>query len=308
MEPVWALILGDLVVDVFASLSDHRAAARLASGADLDLEGVVNLMPGGSAWLFADALSRASTILPVVCGALGNDWAGTYLAQEMTNRSFPTYALHHAVGVVTSNVVMCSFADRHRLMIASKDPRLDYTPVFRSGLRMLSQLQTDPAFAWISGYVLTKGTNEVVDRLESLARLCGELRERRSPIVLDLVPHKFLDKVGTIQEIESTIGPIDVIVGELGTVVDLGFHAEGSTGSRLDALVSCAALLSRGRQGAIVQQRTATRIYSQAVAGGALPHPVIMQQPIAEPGLRGIGDLLAVKGLTNQLNVSASRS
>ena len=81
------LVLGDLCLDVHATLDlSPDQIAPLALGSDVTAPGEVYGLPGGTTWLFADALTTACAaadrndtyhgVVPAIVAVVGADWAG----------------------------------------------------------------------------------------------------------------------------------------------------------------------------------------------------------------------------------------
>lgn len=293
------LILGELCLDVHATLgAEGGSVAPLLEGSDVTTHGEIAGLPGGTGWLFADALSTASDVVPLILAAVGDDWAGEFLAGAVTARGWPADGIVRPAGSRTDIVATTSFAGRARLMaIPAEKISRKFLPW---DLRLTARLSSayDVGFAWVAGYMLENYEPTVA---ESIKDLFGLVRELGIPIVLDLVPHDFLARVGPLSQVEADVGPIDVIVGEYTTLTGLGFGPPPSRVRDDDSdatagMLACARSAARGRLGAVVQHRVSADAYSQVVVGQYVGE-LTMLRPVPESGPRGMGDALAVQAL-----------
>jgi hypothetical protein len=294
------IVLGELCLDVHATLGlPPPSLAPLLAGTDVTARGDIAGLPGGTCWLFADALSAACDVVPLLTAVVGADWAGEFLASAATARGWPPDAIARAPGARTDIVATTSLNGSARLMAvpAQKTSRSFFawdTPLVA---RLCSEF--DVGFAWVSGY-LFEGYDATV--AEAARALFTSLRDRGIPIVLDLVPHDFHDRVGHLAKLEARIGPVDVVVGELSTLTGLGFWAPaGNVDDTVEAeagMLACARSAARGRRGAVVQHRVSHEAYAQAVAGQWVGE-LATRVPVPSAGPRGIGDALAVQALSS---------
>jgi sugar/nucleoside kinase (ribokinase family) len=290
-----ALIIGELCLDVTAQISvQGEALAALPDNASIVADGAVALAPGGTAWLFANALASLTGLVPLIAAAVGTDLAGDLLAASVAEQDFPADGLLRAGGTPTDIVSITSFPGTGRLLArpAEKVMRKVHAWEWERIADMVDA--HDVRFAWVSGYIFEDYDTAT---LEHTRTLFGQLRERAIPIVLDLVPHDFVNKIGRLRDLETDVGPIDVLVGEFRTVVGLGFGQAVPPGDDVrPAMLGCARTIARTRAGAVIQHRVSTSHYALAVAGPQLGERV-MNQEIPASGPRGMGDVLAVQGL-----------
>jgi hypothetical protein len=299
------LVLGDLCLDVHATLvlSPDRIAP-LAAGSDVTALGDVYGLPGGTTWLFADALATACDatgcddtshgVVPVIMAVVGVDWAGDFLASAATGRGWPADGITRAVGVRTDIVATTSFAGRARLMaVPTEKVSRKFLPWDMQRVEWFCEV-FDVGFAWVSGYLFENYDNTVT---EAARAVFARLREIGVSVVLDLVPHDFLAKVGRLARLEADVGPVDVIVGEFSTLAALGFGQRPPPGQDpWPSMVACARSAALGRLGAVVQHRVSVGAYAQAIAGQCMGE-LTMSMPVPATGPRGIGDALAVQAL-----------
>lgn len=299
------LVLGDLCLDVHTTLDlSPDRVAPLAAGCDVTALADVHGLPGGTTWLFADALAtacRASDrqdthhgVVPVIVAVVGADWAGDFLASAATGRGWPADGITRAVGVRTDIVATTSFAGRARLMaIPTEKFSRKFLPWNTERIERLCEA-FDVGFAWVSGYLFENYDNTVT---EAAREVFARLRQIGVSIVLDLVPHDFLAKVGHLARLEADVGPVDVITGEFSTLTALGFGQRPPAGQdSLQDMMACARSAALGRLAAVVQHRVSADVYVQAVAGQRVGE-LTMSKPVPARGPRGIGDALAVQAL-----------
>ena len=290
-----ALIVGDLSLDAHASVPiASESLARLAGGADVSAQGDIAVCPGGTSWLFAEALASSTAVLPLIVATVGGDWQGSRLSDSLIERGFPAQGLVTVPGDRTDVVTTVSFNGSARFMAwpqhkACRKARAWDWP-------RVAQLiaSYDIRFAWISGYLFDDSDASV---LEDMRTLSDNLRGLHIPLVVDLVPHDFSSRIGSLERLEIATGPIDVLVGELSTMADLGFGQRPAPGE--DArrhLIECARSAAAGRIAAVAQHRISGDLYASAVASEAAGECVI-DKLIPADGPRGLGDYLAVQAL-----------
>jgi hypothetical protein len=290
-----ALIVGDLSVDAHASVPmASESLAQLAAGADVSAQGDIAISPGGTSWLFAEALASSTTVLPLVVATVGGDWQGNLLSDSLIERGFPAQGLVTVPGDRTDVVTTVSFNGRTRFM-AWPQNKVSRKARAWEWSRVADLIAPyDIRFAWISGYLFDDSDASVFDDLRTLS---DNLRRLRIPVVVDLVPHDFSSRIGSVKRLEIATGPIDVLVGELSTLADLGFGQMPAPGE--DArrhLVECARSAAVGRIAAVAQHRISDDLYAEGVAGTAIGECVI-DKLIPTSGPRGLGDYLAVQSL-----------
>jgi hypothetical protein len=290
-----ALIVGELCLDVHVTLPlAGDSLAPLLKGGDVSAQGDITVLPGGTAWLFADALAASSGILPVITATVGGDWAGELLSSSLRDRGFPGDGVIRAVGDHTDVVAAANFNGRGRLMVWPED-KLSHRVRAWQWRRIAGLVASrDVRFAWVSGYLLEDRDPWVI---KAVQELFVNLRQRDIAVVLDLVPHNFAARIGDLHWLEREAGPIDVVVGEFATLVDLGFGQRPAPGEDVrSALMSCAQSAASGRAGAVAQHRTGDDMYLEAVVGQAAGERII-SRPVPASGPHGIGDVLAVQAL-----------
>jgi sugar/nucleoside kinase (ribokinase family) len=289
------LVIGELCLDVHVAVPRRGdSVSPLMSGFDASMQADITVKPGGTALLFADALISSSDVLPLIVGVIGDDWAGELLARSLSARGFPAEGILRITDAHTDVVVTASFRGAARLMIWPRNKAS--TSIHASIWRLASGLTNsyDICFAWISGYVLESNDTS---RAEAMKRLCSDLRERGVPVAVDLVPHDFATRVGSLTDLEQRIGPIDVIVGEFVTLLDLGFGQRPATADSVrSAMITCVRSAAFGRIGAVVQHRISDGLYCQAIAIRGMGESTT-DMPIPAEGPRGVGDHLAVRAL-----------
>jgi hypothetical protein len=290
-----ALIVGELCLDVYAQVSvQGEALAALSHDADIVTDGATTLMPGGTAWLFADALASMTGLVPLIAAAVGTDPAGDVLAASLAGQDFPAAGLLRAAGTRTDILSITAFPGRGRLLARPAERVIRKVQPWEWD-RVADMVEAhDVRFAWISGYVFE---DYDAAALETARTLFARLRDRAIPIVVDLVPHDFARKIGPLSQLEQDVGPIDVLVGEFRTLVGLGFGQLPPLDADVRiAMLGCARAVARDRVGAVIQHRVTTSPYLLAIAGRQLGEHFVDQE-IPAGGPRGFGDVLAVQGL-----------
>ena len=292
-ESAVALVIGDLTLDVHTGVSITREEiASLAHGADVSAKSAISILPGGTAWLFADALASSSTVVPIIAASVGDDWAGAVLSSALRERRFLEHGLVRVPGEHSDLINTVSFNGQGRFM-AWPHSKVSHK-VYAWEWSRLQRLFLPPEirFAWVSGYLLDDPDPSVLKHVQTLF---DNLRQRRIPVVLDLVPHNFATSIGPLEQLEREVGPVDVLVGEFGTMADLGFGQRPAVGEDAKPqMVRCARSAAMGRTGAVVQHRIGN-LYAQAIAG--VEREYFTSLPVPASGPRGIGDTLAVEAL-----------
>jgi sugar/nucleoside kinase (ribokinase family) len=290
-----ALIIGELCLDVSAQINvAGEALAALPHNASIVADGALALTPGGTGWLFANALASMTELVPLIAAAVGTDPAGDLLAASLAEQDFPTAGLLRAPGTSTDIVSITSFPGTGRLLARPAEKVMRKAPAWEWD-RVADMVGAhDVSFAWVSGYIFEGYDTRTI---ESLRTLFGHLRDRGIPIVLDLVPHDFASRIGHVRDLELDVGAIDVLVGEYRTLLGLGFGQVVRPGADVrPAMLECARSIAHDRAGAVVQHRVSTSHYTLAVVGPQLGEHVLDRE-IPASGPRGIGDILAVQGL-----------
>jgi sugar/nucleoside kinase (ribokinase family) len=287
------LVIGDLCLDVRATtLDDATGMARLAAE-DITSASVGTVVgPGGTAWLFADALTALSRCEPLIVAAVGNDPAGQLLVESVSARGWDT----QGIGIVpsASDVVVCVYMSKFRRFMTrpaiATNNRLEWTQLETCVARHAAR---SFACVWISGYALL---SKEEPRFDAVANLCQWAHENTIAVVLDLVPHNFLESVGSLAAVEALIGKVDVVVTELATIETLQGRTSADDATAVVRMHEAALSASGGRTGAAVQHRTGEATYSQALS--ARGEDVVLQDvDIPATGPYGLCDRLAVEAL-----------
>jgi sugar/nucleoside kinase (ribokinase family) len=291
-----ALIVGDLCLDVYLTTSDRgNVLAPLIKGINANLISQISVRPGGTAWLFAQALRLASPVLPVPLCAIGDDWPGRFLLASATDDGTVCDGVTVVDGGSTDVVVTTNFANAERLMMRPDTKTSDRLDLGRclSDIDLASYIIR---FAWISGYTLeAQGST----RESTLKSFCAAVRAAGGVIVLDLVPHDFAKRVGEVTDVEGRIGRADIVVAELDTLVSLGFVSspEQRFTSTEDKMIAVGKVAASDRFAAIVQHRISDASYCQVISSRA--ESTITTIPVPSGGPRGLGDKLAVDALVH---------
>ncbi|MDF5751208.1 hypothetical protein [Spongiactinospora sp. TRM90649] len=287
------LILGDLALDVIPEPVPARdAIERLALGDDATMRSGLSFVPGGSAMLFAESIEAHHPGESLIVAALGPDPAARILQAAMTAAGMATTGLEHIGEGTTKVVLLASFPDCGRLMLYPGSHTGDLLST-AFATRLLTTV--DPASVrclWLSGYCLT---DRDAPRYEATRRICAWCHSNGVPVVLDLVPHDFADRVGDLAEVERRLGPLTGVIGEYTTFTELGFTPGWTDGTR-GALASVAAAVSAERGFAVVQHRENASVYLQSAARAGV-HLRTATYPIPVAGTRGLGDHMSVDAL-----------
>jgi hypothetical protein len=290
-----ALVVGELCLDVHAVLPFAvDLLAPLLKGSGVSAQGNISVLPGGTAWLFADALASSSDVLPLVTATVGRDWAGDLLSRSLRDRAFPSDGVISAVDG-TTNIVATTYFNGDARFQARPADKVSHRVRAWEWRRIADLVASyDVRFAWVSGYILEDRDPPV---MEAVGELFASLRKRNIAVVVDLVPHDFAAKIGDLGWLEGETGAVDVVVGEFATLVGLGFGQHPAPGEDVGpGMMSCARSAASGRMGAVAQQRTGDDKYLEAVVGHAVGERVI-SMPVPATGPRGVGDVLAIEAL-----------
>jgi hypothetical protein len=246
----------------------------------------------GTALLFAGMLMESTTCIPNVIASVGYDMFGTYLLAELEKRGISTARVHVTHQEGTALVFVARRDDHTRLMFQSKatasrvlNPDFvadQLATIDSAGIRLL----------WISGYCLT---DRSAPRLAAVRVASEWARRWKVPIVVDLVPHDFQTQVGDHHSVESMIGPVDGLVGELHTVQRFALSPEPGF-TNWQSLEWYARALCEGRRFAMVQHRISTSEYGQVTASCSGDRFSLRLQ-LESTAMRGIGDRLAILGM-----------
>jgi sugar/nucleoside kinase (ribokinase family) len=309
------LVIGDLSLDVHTTVPSLSLLDPLANGDDVTIYAGTGLAVGGSAWQFARAILDGTQTEPVVLAAVGADPAGATVREALRQAGLRVDGVPEVAGATTGVSSLTYFEHRQRLMVfPSRHANHELSAA--DAMEVLSTLPSDQvACAWLSGHALL---DERSARRATTVAVCAWTRHHGVPLVLDLVPHDFAGAVGSLARVEDLIGPIDGLVGELGTLRGLGYptvrHPAGDggdgTGARTDPdrelMAAIATELSVQRRFAVVQHRAAQDIYVQILAHDGQVRTT--EYHIAARGLRGLGDAMAVDGLIDVGVLAAART
>lgn len=304
-----AIVVGDLSLDSVANTVMGRIFETLERGSDATVAGSVQMLVGGTAYLFSSALQGITDLEPVILASVGNDLPGRSICAALQREGLTTRGIVEAAAP-TATYSTTYFDEGQRFMICATghaSGRYDATEA-----RRIAEDLTDDAvrLLWISGYGLVDH-QDPDRRLASIAYLCEWARCRAVPIVVDLVPHAFHERVGTVEDVVAWLGHVDVFVVELDTALGLVGRRElvGSTDPAV--AVMAARALGGGRSSVLVQYRSGSDTYRQTVvrsdsrSGKAVE---TADHPICDGRLRGIGDRLAVLGLCDLDLIERARS
>jgi sugar/nucleoside kinase (ribokinase family) len=295
------LVVGDLAVDLWASLPTSAPLASLQHESDTAVAARTGMTVGGGAWLFSEALTQATEARPVIFAAVGDDPAGRVIRDAVIREGFRTdgigtVAAAGPAGTTTCAITVVSFGTERRLMVFP-DRHANQQLAPGDVQRVLDTL--DPAevlCTWISGHALRHSDSA---RRQAIRKLCSWSAQRGVPVVLDLVPHAFVATIGPLTDVELAIGHVDGVVGELTTcwdLLDLVTELKPEGGDARHAMAAAAEILSKTRRFAAVQHRPTPSSYLQLVAeaGRARPHQEYL---CTSEGRRGMGDAMAVDAL-----------
>src|SRR4051794_30347017 len=79
-----SIVIGNLAVDVRGLVSTAEGIGKFAQGRDISVDAdQVDMMPGGSAWLFAETFSSRRADTALILGCVGKDEAGDFLLSRL---------------------------------------------------------------------------------------------------------------------------------------------------------------------------------------------------------------------------------
>lgn len=291
-----AIVVGDLSLDSVAHTLTGQTFADLQSGHDATVAGSVRMLVGGTAYLFSRAILEITDLEPIVMAGIGDDFAGRCISaafdlEGMTTRGIVIQQVPTAMYGTTY------FDDGQRLMICPADNASQHYALATAKL-LTEALGDDPvAMLWVSGYGLLHH-REPNRRLAAIVYMCQWARGRGVPIAVDLVPHKFAEQVGSVDDVISWLGPVDVLVADLDTAVRLAGMPEGAGSADPQVAAAAAGTLGAGSRCVITQYRSGPSTYRQTIAPSRPGNDTeTVDYPIRDGQLRGIGDRLAVTGL-----------
>lgn len=285
-----AVVFGDLTLDVRAHISEPSHLADIDRGINVEFSTDVEGAIGGSAWLVANTM-QAIGVEPIVLSAVGDDVFGQAILAAVRAAE-----LSHAGIATVSNARTCCvgvfyFLDGTRLMIRPRVHANLHLPSEKVDEVLLQLDLGRVALCFVSGYGIV---NADTPAAMAIRHGCTTARRAGVPVVLDLVPHEFRRYVGDICDAESRIGRCDGFVAELSTAVELLSPCRLADDKKL--MADLARELAENRSFAVVQHRTASNIYSQAIASGSGTE--IFDYGIDENALFGVGDRLLADALT----------
>lgn len=292
------VVVGDLSLDAVSRTVVGRNFDTLERGSDATVQGTVQMLVGGTAYLFSTGLRQITGLDPVIVAGIGDDLPGRSIRSALAHEGLDTSGIVD-VEAPTAAYSTTYFDEGQRFMICPADHAAGWYAV-ADAKRVADDLADDEiSLLWISGYGLVHH-QDPERRLASIAYLCQWARERGTPIALDLVPHAFAERVGTVEDTESWLGPVDALIVELDTVLKLVGRAEEIGSTDPAAAAEAARTLSFGRHSVLVQYRSGPDTYRQTVVrADSLSGTRVETEdyPIHDGHLRGIGDRLAVTGL-----------
>lgn len=285
-----ALIFGDLAVDVRYRLDGSTRMGDLDAGTNVAVYSPFKMVAAGTALNFADAIRRQSQAIPLILGAVGNDLFGDWLLSEC-GRLFDVRGIFRASTAPTSVIIVSHKPDGTRLMMQ---------PV-RSANSYLSEEQSAPLLAgtpgvallWVSGYAIAEPDPP---RVQAVRAAVEWAREHRIPVLVDLVPHAFRDRVGDLDEVRRRIGEVAGFVAEVDTVRELSFATGYAWRPRLSSMTELAEMMSEEKYIVFLQHRLTPDEYAQVAV---FPEFGVLQTTldVRTRQVRAIGDQLVVHGL-----------
>jgi sugar/nucleoside kinase (ribokinase family) len=292
MKPSLAIVMGDVSMDMVVAVANQDHILRLSGTEDVTLIGKLQLLPGGTAFLFSEAAHTQGAFEPFILAALGDDTSSHLIIQSLESMGVSTSGLEIFPEASTDLICMAALDQGRRLMFHQANPTSNCLTARWVASRLQDLLTEEIALVWISGYAVVAADSA---RTQAARHLASWARRQSIPVVLDLVPHDFIRYFGSLKEIELRVGEVNLIVAELKTLMQIGFGEQGSEGQK--AMASAAVTCSRSKGGGVlVQHRTDVDTYSQALAiNGVLISA--QDYSISDSGLRGMGDRMAILAL-----------
>ena len=286
------VLLGDITMDTVVSLQDHPESELDSSslGHDLTFVGHPVQRVAGTAVLFARALVGTSPH-PVLLGAVGDDIAGQIALAVLAEAGVDVSHIHVDPELPTCNPSVVYFA-RSRFMVRPERHAGKSLKVEMVRGRLTDDLAETTKLCFISGYAIANRDAPVTGTAGYLAAWA---RDHGIKVILDLVPHNFVDAVGAMPDVERILGALpDVVIAEQRTVAGL-LRAQGGDVSDLDGKGAASWLRAQAIDCAIVQYQVDAERYAQDISCGVGDcHDEVRFE---RDDLLGLGDILAVRAL-----------
>jgi sugar/nucleoside kinase (ribokinase family) len=288
------IVLGDITMDTIVQLDGHSASElhSLSSAQDITFVGHPYQRVAGTAVLFARALSD-SQMRPVILGAVGDDIAGRTALASLGGRNVDTALIYLDPELPTCSPTVVYFS-QSRFMVRPEFHAGKNLSAKRIEALLTDELASTTEVCFISGYAIAKQDAPVA---EAARRLALWARDHGLKVIVDLIPHDFVDAVGTVQHVEEFLdGMPDVLIAERKTVAGL-MRAAGELGvdADLEGGRAAAWLRQQGSAYAIVQYQLGQNRYAQDIRGPRLEQ--YDEISFARAELLGLGDRLAVRAL-----------
>jgi sugar/nucleoside kinase (ribokinase family) len=288
-----AVVLGDLTLDVTWTSGEPWPASKKL-GADVTIVATPEYHIGGTGFLFAKAVGDMTSLEPVIVSAVGDDPIGEAVRQELRGGGYRIDGIQTAEAHPTCLVTSSYLVDGTRLMVRPSTHAGKHI-----GAEQLSALLgsiDDCALVFISGYMLA---GPGASTRAALRLMSAWAFSRAIPVVVDLVPHEFMESVGPISVVEQMLGnPVTVYIAELRTIQGLGLVAEEDQTLPLpDRLGAAAEALARYSPVAIAQCQVGRTTYGQSCVARGRP-AAYTEHDFDERTRLGLGDRLATGEIT----------
>jgi hypothetical protein len=257
---------------------------------------------GGSATNFARALLNTGEWRPLIVGAAPQGPLGNVLESEALHLA-PASMIDRPNGGDADPVIVTLWDEAGtRLMVRPKSTANDQLSesFVKRQLHGLAQRKIAVAGCFISGYSLTQAESP---RYRSLSAISAWCAARRVPVVVDLVPHNFLESVGPLDHVIELFGRDVSIVAELHTGLELLNWSESPD---VDSTLRRATIeLSKRSGAAVIQHRQSDTRYLQAIARGS-EFDLAVHHLDGGPAPRGFGDQMLASVLGSLFSGSST--
>lgn len=289
----FVLIVGDLTVDLLTHATDAFPLSHRV-GSDVTFVAPTTTTIGGTATLFARAVASETNCRPIILSAVGRDTFGQQIIDRLEHSEMSVAGIQEVLDIGTGCPSTAYFTDGTRLMVRPADfASRHLSPEWTEHL--LTTLEaTRCALVFISGYAIVNGDSP---SCQSAAAVSGWAAANSVPCVLDLVPHDFINHVGSLGTIKERLHTdVSGFIAEHKTVRNLGLGTLAPDFAEPSGLVDAATALGRVAPIAIVQQQLTPSLYGQAyqIRDRRFPTESHAFRPTERSGL---GDLLAVRAL-----------
>lgn len=285
------IALGDLVLCLRTNVPVESFAC-LPANEDIVFDTSIDISAGGTAISFCEVIRAYPGIEAIAVGCSGRDREGAVLRHEILERGFATDGLQDTDLGPTSVILTAYSRDRSRMMLQPAEHAnhfLTAAPV----MRLLARL-SDVRLVWLSGYALVRRD---VPRFNAIQEVCAWARDAGVPIVVDLVPHAFVDAVGDLEFLEMLIGKYQGVIATTKTATELGYGSPLNSENVFDeACLERLTIALSVRTGFASVEHRVNGYYHQAIAmSGRLIKRLVFSTK--ETMIADFGDRIAIDAL-----------